>query len=84
MLQRVGESDHVPTVCGIGRWVTLIFSTSYYPTGVCVCTSYKSNKFVSVVNGFALAATFTVFFLLDLALVEPLKLVYLPKYHHES
>jgi hypothetical protein len=36
---------------------------------VYVCMSHKSNKFVSVVNGFPLAATFTTFFLLLLLLV---------------
>jgi len=26
MLERVGESDHVPAVCVLGHWVTLILS----------------------------------------------------------
>jgi len=37
MLERVGESDHVPTVCVVGRWVTLILPTPYCTHHRCMC-----------------------------------------------
>jgi len=36
MLEIGGESDHVPTVCVIGHWVTSILSTPYHMCHRCM------------------------------------------------